>query len=338
MRRTGLLGVLYALALAFSLSACTREAPTPVQTTPLPEDAPRVLTQEELDRINEAFSPQVERDGEDWHIRSHRDTADDFLLELLAELEGEDIGSVSWYGSSAPPEADELAALIRAAASHPMDHPDLTLNGSDTDVVWSLDCYLAPKGQDVYSDVDALYLWAGLEENVVEVFGGANLPNGRVHLEDETLYQLLRTSCDSDTVINETYYEKYRDMVDGYYDSRLEHLKETGYVSWELTEFLGVLGTTKESGKGAVAFRMNAAFRTDPPELAPNRIAGGAYVDSQLRVHALDWQNVYLVTLDDEPVGIAFGDDIIDYIRDHWGEEVDPAELRAAVEAAGRGG
>ena len=62
------------------------------------------------------------------------------------------------------------------------------------------------------------------------------------------------------------------------------------------------------------------------------------YVDSQLRVHALDWQNVYLVTLDDEPVGIAFGDDIIDYITDHWGEEVDPAELRAAVEAAGRGG
>ena len=59
MRRTGLLGVLCALALAFSLSACTREAPTPVQTTPLPEDAPRVLTQEELDRINEAFSPQV---------------------------------------------------------------------------------------------------------------------------------------------------------------------------------------------------------------------------------------------------------------------------------------
>ena len=253
-------------------------------------------------------------------------------------MEGADIGSVSWYGPGDSPEAEDLAALIRAAAAHPVDHPGLTLSGSDTDVVWSLDCYLAPKGQDVYSDADALYLWAGLEENVVEIFGGDNLPDSRVHLEDAALYQFIRTSCDSEGLINETFYEKYRDIVDGYYDSRLEELKESGYVSWELTEFLGVLGTTKVSGKGATAFRMQAAFRTDPPELAPHRIAGGAYVDSQLRVHGLDWQNVYLVTLDDDPVGIAFGEDIINFIEEHWGEEVDPAELTAVVDASSRSG
>ena len=83
---------------------------------------------------------------------------------------------------------------------------------------------------------------------------------------------------------------------------------------------------------------MNAAFSTDPPELAPDRIAGGAYVDSQLRVHGLDFQSVYLVTLDDDPMGIAFGDDIITFIDDHWGADVDPAELQAVIDASTRKG
>ena len=275
------------------------------------------------------------RDGEDWHIRAHRSTADADLLALLAGLEEMDVGYVSWYGPNEAPDAGTLAGLIRAAAAHPVPAP---ADAPYATTVWTLDCYLAPAGQDTYSGDDALHLTAGLAENVVEVFGGGSLPGGRVWLESGELYQLLRTSCDSEGVINETYYEKYRDLVDGYYDSRLEEVRDSGYVSWELTEFAGVLGTTKEDGKGAVAFRMEAAFRTDPPELAPQRLAGGAYVDSQLRVHGLDWQSVYLVTLDDEPVGIAFGDDIIDFIEDHWGEAVDPAELRAVVEASARGG
>ena len=277
----------------------------------------------------------LERDGETWHIRAHRNTADGLLLELLAGLEGADIGSVSWYGSNQEPDAGTLAGLIRAAAAHPVSAPADTPYAT---TVWSLDCYLAPAGQDTYSGDDALHLTAGLAENVVEVFSGGSLPGGRVWLESGELYQLLRTSCDSEGIINETYYEKYRDLVDGYYNSRLEEVRDGGYVSWELTEFAGVLGTTKEDGKGAVAFRMEAAFRTDPPELAPQRLAGGACVDSQLRVHGLDWQSVYLVTLDDEPVGIAFGEDVIDFIEVHWGEEVDPAELRAVVEASARGG
>ena len=73
----------------------------------------------------------LERDGEDWHIRSHRDTADDLLLELLAELEGEDIGSVSWYGSSAPPEADELAALIDEVYGARLAQGSVTIYAND---------------------------------------------------------------------------------------------------------------------------------------------------------------------------------------------------------------
>ena len=259
------------------------------------------------------------------------------LLDLLAGLTEEDIGEVSQFGPNEPPDSTTLAAMLNAAAAHPIDHADLTLNGSDTDVVWSLDCYIAPKGQGVYSGGDALHLQAGLEENGVEIFGGENLPDGKVHLEDAALYQLLRTSCDQEGFINEYYYGKYRDLVDGYYDGRLEEVRDVGYTAWELTEFLGVLGTTKESGKGAVAFRMGAAFVTDPPELAPHVLAGGAYVDSALRVHGLDWQNVYLVTLDDEPVGLSFGESVIEFIEASWGEEVRLEDLQAAMNPSAAG-
>lgn len=180
------------------------------------------------------------------------------------------------------------------------------------------------------------FVCAGGQVN--EATGRDGLPAGTLYLENQELFQLVRTSSDYEGFINETYYEKYQDIVDGYFDSRLEEVKDAGYVSWELSEFLGVLGTTKQDGKGVVAFQMKAAFSTDPPELAPDRIAGGAYVDSQLRVHGLDWQNVYLVTLDGEPMGIAFGDDIIYFIDEHWGKDVEPAELQAVIEASTREG
>ena len=226
---------------------------------------------------------------------------------------------------------DDLAELLRTAAASPVER-----DSPGENILWTLDVPIIPAGN--YSGRGTLHLSAGLEENVVEVSGRDGLPAGTLYLENQELYQLVRTSSDYGGFINETYYEKYRDIVDGYFDSRLEEVKDAGYVSWELSEFLGVLGTTKQDGKGVAAFRMKAAFSTDPPELAPDRIAGGAYVDSQLRAHGLDWQNVYPVTLDGEPMGIAFGDDIIDFIDDHWGQDVDPAELRAVVEASTREG
>ena len=242
------------------------------------------------------------KDGENWHIRSHRNTASDKLLELLAGLEGEHIGSVRWYGPNDPLEAEQLADLIRAAAAHPVDHPDLTLNGSDTDIIWTLDCYLAPKDQGAYSEDDALHLQVGLEENVVEVFGGSNLPRSKVHLEDESLYQLIRTSCDTPDDIDQEAYAACRELTDAYYDARLAQVGgEGGFVSWELTCFRE---EDQASALDAKAYTIGAAFRTDPPERAPQLLAGGAYVDSQLRVHGLDWQATYLVTIGSQPAGV----------------------------------
>lgn len=277
----------------------------------------------------------LERDGEDWHIRSFRNNypdPDGALTTLLSSLQKGEVGEYTWSGQEEQYiYPDDLAELLRTAAASPVERDSL-----GEDILWTLDVPIIPAAN--YSGKGTLHLSARLEENMVEVSGRDGLPAGTLYLKNQELYQLIRTSRDYEGFINETYYEKYQDIVDGYFDSRLEEVKDAGYVSWELSEFLGVLGTTKQDGKGIVAFRMNAAFSTDPPELAPDRIAGGAYVDSQLRVHGLDFQSVYLVTLDDDPMGIAFGDDIIDFIDDHWGADVDPAELQAVIDASTRKG
>ena len=244
----------------------------------------------------------LQKDGENWYIRAHRNTADQALLERLANLTAEDIGYVSWYGSNEPSSAEELAELLRQAAEHPVDHDSLTLNGSATDVVWTLDCYLAPKDQETYSGDDALYLQAGLEENVVEVFGGANLPGGRLHLESEALYQLLRTSLDTPDDIDQEAYAACKALTDAYYDARLAQVSaDGGFVGWELT---GFREADDEAALDARAYAISAAFYTDPPEGALRLLAGGMYADSSLRAHGLDWQRVYLVTIGGEPAGV----------------------------------
>lgn len=259
----------------------------------------------------------LQKDGENWYIRAHRNTADQALLERLANLTAEDIGYVSWYGSNEPPTAEELAELLRQAAEHPVDHDSLTLNGSATDVVWTLDCYLAPKDQETYSGDDALYLQAGLEENVVEVFGGANLPGGRLHLESEALYQLLRTSLDTPDDIDQEAYAACKALTDAYYDARLAQVSaDGGFVGWELT---GFREADDEAALDARAYAISAAFYTDPPEGALRLLAGGMYADSSLRAHGLDWQRVYLVTIGGEPAGV---------LRQDWeGTEADSDPL-----------
>ena len=300
-----LLSGLAALPLAGLLAACAPEAPAPTQTTPPPETSPAEFPSE---------SPR----------------SADGLLSLLADLTAADIGYVSRYGSNEPPTAEELAELLRQAAEHPVDHDSLTLNGSAADVVWTLDCYLAPKDQETYSGDDALYLWAGLEENVVELFGGANLPGGRLHLESGELYRLLRTSLDTPDDIDQEAYAACQALTDAYYDARLSQVSaEGGFVGWELTSFREA---DDEAALDARAYAISAAFYTDPPEGALRLLAGGMYVDSSLRAHGLDWQRVYLVTIGGAPAGV---------LRQDWeGTEADSdplggftgvEELRAAL-------
>ena len=205
---------------------------------------------------------------------------------------------MNWYGPGDPPEAEELAALIRAAAAHPADHPGLTLNGSDTDVVWSLDCYY-------------FQLRAGLEENVVEVLGGASLPDGKVHLEDEALYQLLRTSRDppADLLPDPSAYAPYQEAIAAHLDGVCARAWEGRYTGWDIVEFAQEDGWTSfADGTTLEVWFVRSAFRAEPAEAAVHMLAGGMYVDSQLRAYGLDSAPLLLVAVPagGEPFPLAF--------------------------------
>jgi len=232
----------------------------------------------------------------------------DALEELIAGVTAEDIGNVSWGGPNEPPAAEDLIPLLHRAAEHIVDRAD---GGAWTDTIWDLDLYIAPKDAPVYSGDDALHLYAGLEEDVVEISGGINLPEGTVHVKDHDLYQLLRTKNDTEGYINTTYYERCKDIVDPYFDQLAE---EQHFQSWELNEFLGVIGTSKIDGLGFVLFRMEATYRGADDEDTLLHLAGGTYVDSGLRAHA-DAEPVYLITSDGKPVGFAFGDRLAEALQ-----------------------
>lgn len=237
---------------------------------------------------------------------------------ILARLEPEDIRSISSYFAGRTFSAEELAPLVCRAMKCPVEYQE---KGTGDNRVWDMHFTLGTDWQD-----QEVVLYAGLEENIV----GLSLPGKTMWLEDEELYQMVRTSMDREWewVLNDFYYERYKDMVDGFYN---ELLGETGFSSWELVEFLGYCGTSKVENEGITVFRMRAAFRTDPPELAPHRLVGGQYVDSQLRVHGLPWYPVHLVTIDGEAIGLTYDDWLDRYPGedplDHYTEE----EIREMV-------
>lgn len=246
----------------------------------------------------------LRKEGENWFIRSFLDSGPDpgrTLKGFLSEWKAEEIGSVSWGGPNEDPAAEVLAPMVRASMERTVDHNALTLNGSDTDVVWSLDVYLGDKDAGGWSGEDAVHLWAGLEENLVEIFAGENLPRGRLFVEDEALYQFLRTQNDRPDHIDRAAYASYRDTVDAYFDARRTEAWDGGFSSWELTDFFPV---AENEGRNAQVYAMAAAYRADPPEKAARMLAGGMYVDSTLRAHGLDWRPVYLLAVDGRAVHV----------------------------------
>lgn len=244
------------------------------------------------------------------HISEAGPTPEPDWEGMMARLEPGDIQSIFAYVPGKVFLAEDLAPLIRRAMVHPVEN-----YGEDWEAIWDLPFTLTADRQ--------MTLYAGLEENIVCL----SLPGKTLWVEDEALYQFVRTSMDRDEVINDYWYEKYRDLVDGYFDARVAEINgraaegEPGwqYSGWELTEFLGYAGTSKVEDLGVTLFRMNAAYLTDPAEDAVHMLAGGAYVDSRLRVHApsgWDGGNVYLMVVDNEAVGFVYGENMVEVIQD----------------------
>lgn len=251
------------------------------------------------DRYGTAREAILRFDGESGSFWEDDTTLD----QLLERMTAEEMGEISWPGQSAPPERETLAAMLATALKHRVERVEELSMG----IAWELSFELWPAGQEG----DMVYLWAGLEENVVEIYAAGRLPRGRIMVEDEALYQLLRTSRDGLPRVEDESYADYKWAVDDYYDARVadmnQLLAESGLdwrvAGWELGTF-HLVG--ENTDVGTQAYLMADLWYTDPPEKVCNMLTGGAYVDSSLRLHSDGWRQTYLGVVDGRAVGVFY--------------------------------
>lgn len=287
----------------------------------------------------------LEKDGEAWHIRALCPSAPDPDMELLDVLRNQydfnSLGSVSWSGPGTPPDASEVWRLLNKAA-RALNAP--VLEGPESDLLWSMECRFGQRTQGSYNEGDVLRLYAGLAENLVQVVGVETdrewhltlegyVPHvpGSVWLESPELYRLLRTSMDTpdDLLADPASYAPYRDAIAAHLDRVCASSWDGRYTSWDIVEFAREDGWTGfTDGNILEVYWVKSAFRTEPPEDAVRLLAGGMYVDSQLRAFGLDANPLLVVAVppEGEPYPLAF-------IPWDWWGELPLAELNTLEEA-----
>ena len=226
-------------------------------------------------------------------------TTEDAFRAFLADITAEDIVHVDYSNI----KQDALAPLLNDAMDHLTEHEMLTLNGSLTDVVWSVSFYLS--GNGVYSGDDAVNLFVGWEENLVEIFS-PRYPGVTLFTQQAELYQLVRSVYDSTPGgVDENAYEELRQVVDDKMNATLENLRgysdKAGYCGTELLTFQPIETYDDLTFLGPVTvYQIDYALLMEHPEYA--LLAGGAALDSQGREIGMDGDTYLAVLREDGKV------------------------------------
>jgi len=229
------------------------------------------------------------------------------LAEFLAGLTAEDIISSDEYIGTPGTTAEDFLALLQNAVEHPVDGDAYE---RDFLGLWTIMLPLERTDPNTGQSYDPflLSLDAGLAENLVQI---ELYSEGRraLWVEDEGLYDLIRGRdyypCilgRSDQIDREAL-ALYQEAVDAY-------LVENDYwagadISYT-HELIGFELADQSPALNAQVYHITAVFVTDPPELAAARLAGGCYLDGQLRYHPMSSDpRELLVTMDGKALGIA---------------------------------
>ncbi len=250
------------------------------------------------------------------------------MVEFLSRLSVDDVTYFAQIDGAERLTKQEIVETIRNAMSGNAYTLD-AIRGSLDNAIWCMELGINAPLADGWSGDDALYLWAGLAENEVEIHGGSNLPQEILLVENEALYQMVRTSQDTEPRgVDQEIYEKYRYEIEAYLRAKEAVVSEYG----RREELTGLYLVAEEGRLGAELFCIASVGIIDPPEKAPLLLAGGAYVDSQLRIHDSNANNI-LVTVDGEAVGYVNWE----WLEIDWNFETceTKEELKAAVLRAG---
>lgn len=246
------------------------------------------------------------------------------LEEAVAQLKAE---SLTVYGYAMSGQADgspnvtakNLLPILRSAMEHQVDGEKI--DGISYHGLWSLELY---EGDP--NTATKLFLFAGLTENLVEL--SLQGSETSIYLDDAQLYQLLRTMRDNHMApaIDQEAYARYQDVVDDWFDAYFADADVA--TRWELTDFYLL---DEYAPLGVEVYYAGRAYSSDPPEDILLRLAGGDWVDSQLRLHPSGGDWPALLVMDGQAKGFC------DYtqlpLRPNLKEPPDSRE--AFLEAAG---
>lgn len=227
------------------------------------------------------FSDQLLIQRKDGTIE--RAAADEDLLDVAAAMRTVSAGDFLNPDDYGNVSAQQLAAALNEAADHQTDPSEVAPDGF-FNAEWSIWNIYLEDGSDTWQYDDLrLSVSCGLNENIVEAALCKDGKRDTAYFKAETLYQLVRHSCDYEEIIDEAAYKRFESILKTEMDETFEAMSEAGnFTGYQLTRFVQEWEFEDPDGCMIEVYDFRFALLTDEPENVS--WAGGMYLDGDLRV------------------------------------------------------
>lgn len=241
------------------------------------------------------------------------------LRERMASVEPEDLGEISPY-LYPQVTVQQLADALHMASSH-KQITEAEAMAAGFSPMWRLQ-----------TDLNELVALCSSQEYIVSVQLGRGATG---YFRDKTLYDLVRHSRDYDEFIDQASYEEFKPQIDAVMQQTLDNYATNPgkFTAYQLTRFTKVWQYATGDGNRADVYRFDYALMPEKPlEIG---WAGGAYLDSQMRMQGLaDCGNVVARYQGDTLLELVFMGNDNSYVPS-FGEDWDWANgMLAAMEQA----
>lgn len=241
------------------------------------------------------------------------------LRERMASVEPEDLGEISPY-LYPQVTVQQLADALHMASSH-KQITEAEAMAAGFSPMWRLQ-----------TDLNELVALCSSQEYIVSVQLGRGATG---YFRDKTLYDLVRHSRDYDEFIDQASYEEFKPQIDAVMQQTLDNYATNPgkFTAYQLTRFTKVWQYATGDGNRADVYRFDYALVPEKPQEIG--WAGGAYLDSQMRMQGLaDCGNVVARYQGDTLLELVFMGNDNSYVPS-FGEDWDWANgMLAAMEQA----
>ena len=211
------------------------------------------------------------------------------VIAAMSHIKASDFSNPEELGNVS---AKKLAAALRHAAKE-----DKLLALSDeeafgeTDTKWFWEIIPAIEGDPetgIRGNDMHFRIRCGLAENIVEISFGQAGAYDTIKLEDEALYDLVRSSNDYKIVVKKGAYNKYKHLLVPQMEKALESTTaDLGTFSgYKVTRFVKVWDYNDNDGSTVKLYDFKYALLPEEPEKIV--LTGGMYLDSKMRLHGVE--------------------------------------------------